>query len=64
LGCISQVWNFLEAVSVDVSPEEIHRIAMQDRGYSLKMKVEKAAIVGSEAVLRGFGEIYEIFSDK
>lgn len=62
IECISQIWNFLEAKTLKILPEEMHQIALQDRTLSLNSKIQKVAIVGKADVLHGLDEIYEIIS--
>ena len=63
LDCRFQIWNFLNANTVNISAAEMHQIAIHDNSVSAYMKTEKVALVGNKEVLEGVGEMYETFSN-
>jgi len=62
LDCFSQVWNFLEVKTFHVSAEELHKIALQDRTFSIHSNIKKLAIVGTNDILCDIDKSYEVIS--
>lgn len=62
--CVSRIWNFLAANTINTTPAEIHHIAGQSRTLSINSKIQKQAIVGSSEKFHGLHELHHLFSDK
>jgi len=60
--CRYQLWNLLDADSLQVSPEELHTIALQDRSLSIRAHIKKVAIVGNPKIIESLASSYEVFS--
>ena len=61
-GFISQIWDYLSADNIEISLEDMHKIAIQDSSLSPKSKLQKVAIVVTKELARGLDEMYEQFS--
>ena len=62
--CVSQIWNFLKAVKIEISLEEMHEIAIQDRSLPANSMLKKVAMVVTRELSKGLDELYELFSKK
>ena len=64
-GCSSytyQLFDFTKITNLEITPEEMHIIVMQDDSLPLNTELSKAAIVGNQKTLKGLDEIYHIIS--
>lgn len=58
-----QLWIFNTDEAISFSPEQIHRIAIQDWDLSRNSNIEKVALVGSLQAIRSLNNYYKNFSD-
>ena len=57
-----QIWDFTEANRMEVSPEELHIITLDDKEEAAKNPDQLVALVGSPRQLNGVDVSYQVFS--
>ncbi len=57
-----QIWDFTEARRMEVSPEELHIITLDDKAEAAKNPHMLVALVGSPRQLNGVDVSYQVFS--
>lgn len=57
-----QIWDFTEANRMEVSPEELHIITLEDKEEAALNPDQLVALVGSPRQLNGVDVTYQIFS--
>lgn len=57
-----QIWDFTEAKRMEVSPEELHIITLDDKAEAAKNPNMLVALVGSPRQLNGVDVSYQVFS--
>ena len=62
--CVYQLMDFTEVETINVSLEEIHKIAIQDNAIDEHYDLIKIALVGNISTLKQLLESYELFSGK
>lgn len=60
---VTQIWDFSEAGTIDVTPQQMHRIALMDSALPPGAALQKVALV-LPVTLRAFGDMYERYSEK
>lgn len=59
-----QLWDFSDADSIEVSFEEIHKLAIQDSSIPRDCDLQAVLIVGTQTGLANLADTYETFSLK
>ena len=62
--CVYQLMGFTEAKTINISLEEMHKIAIQDSTINEYYNLKKIALVGNMHSLKQVFELYELFSGK
>lgn len=57
-----QIWDFTDARRMEVSPDELHTIALDDKAEAAKNPNMLVALVGSPRQLNGVDISYQVFS--
>lgn len=57
-----QLWDFSAVADLEISPEEMHKIAAQDGSIPEQAKLTKIAVVGPRKVFHGLDEVYHVYS--
>ncbi|WP_310694331.1 hypothetical protein [Thiohalophilus sp.] len=57
-----QIWDFTDARRMEVSPEELHTIALDDKAEAARNPNMLVALVGSPRQLNGVDISYQVFS--
>lgn len=57
-----QIWDFTEANRMEVSPEELHIITLDDKEEASRNPDQLIALVGSPRQLNGVDVSYQVFS--
>ena len=61
---VYEMWNFLGAISVTISPQEMHEVALQDHAHAQASDIKKVAFVADPALAPGLFDMYEVYSEK